>query len=60
MQRAMYSVRNDFPFGDNDSNSIEINIIFGVTGVDQEGTDFFDPKDVGEVVYDNTFNPAPE
>lgn len=60
MQKALDSVRNDFPFANQDQNSIEINLIYGIKGTDQKEADFFDPNDAGNLIYDTTFNPAPE
>jgi len=58
LKRGLNAMDDYFPKGAND-NAQKIFIIWGVDGLDKSGIDDpWDPTEVGEIVWDKTFNPS--
>jgi hypothetical protein len=56
---AMFAVREEFHQGSIDDIAIKVDFVFGVKSLDTQGTDKFDPLDVGQPVWDYDFTLAP-
>jgi len=46
-------MNNNFANSDSD---IGCRVYFGVEGIDKEGTSFWDPVNIGEVIFDDNFS----
>ena len=44
--------------GGGSANTLSVNILWGIDGVDDSGTDAWIPSDLGSVKYDGTFDPS--
>ena len=52
---AEHLIQDEFTTGQHDFN-IEVSFVWGIQGLDEEGTDFWDPYDNGDVIWDANFN----
>lgn len=57
--RIQDMLRNGFHTSEND-NTIQVNFIWGVAGVDNDDTDRWDPSDLGTVIWDDNFDMSSE
>ena len=54
--KAQKYLRNGrFHSGEND-NLLNLNLIWGVKSTDRDGTNHWDPEDLGTIVWDDDFN----
>ena len=50
-----YLKDNRFHSGEND-NLLNINMVWGIDSIDRDGTNHWDPEDLGTVIWDNDFD----